>query len=277
MYYNNVYKKNQVLFGIITSILQIFNIRLFLQKNLLHFYVLYDMIHLLTKMKRIVDYKIPKKAVVFLSRKSRIVASSVLLLMTILLFSRCDYSTKVISSAEPPDTVFNSFFDALKEKDFVKADACLANGATISPQNETDYEFFDTYVNTSLDLLRCESVGEPVYNGMNASVDVRLVSIDSKTFVSWMEKNYLNIEHDYLKNKKIAEIDTTNPEDISKLMSFALKKYAKKDKGITHKLRVNFVFSNEKWGIIGDDELVKAIFGGYEHEEENKDSQKKSD
>ena len=164
------------------------------------------MIHLLTKMKRIVDYKIPKKAVVFLSRKSRIVASSVLLLMTILLFSRCDYSTKVISSAEPPDTVFNTFFDALKEKDFVKADACLANGATISPQNETDYEFFDTYVNTSLDLLRCESVGEPVYNGMNASVDVRLVSIDSKTFVSWMEKNYLNIEHDYLKNKKIAEI-----------------------------------------------------------------------
>ena len=277
MYYNNVYKKNQVLFGIITSILQIFNIRLFLQKNLLHFYVLYDMIHLLTKMKRIVDYKIPKKAVVFLSRKSRIVASSVLLLMTILLFSRCDYSTKVISSAEPPDTVFNTFFDALKEKDFGKADACLANGATISPQNETDYEFFDTYVNTSLDLLRCESVGEPVYNGMNASVDVRLVSIDSKTFVSWMEKNYLNIEHDYLKNKKIAEIDTTNPEDISKLMSFALEKYAKKDKGITHKLRVNFVFSNEKWGIIGDDELVKAIFGGYEHEEENKDSQKKSD
>ncbi len=277
MYYNNVYKKNQALFGIITSILQIFNIRLFLQKNLLHFYVLYDMIHLLTKMKRIVDYKIPKKAVVFLSRKSRIVASSVLLLMTILLFSRCDYSTKVISSAEPPDTVFNTFFDALKEKDFVKADACLANGATISPQNETDYEFFDTYVNTSLDLLRCESVGEPVYNGMNASVDVRLVSIDSKTFVSWMEKNYLNIEHDYLKNKKIAEIDTTNPEDISKLMSFALEKYAKKDKGITHKLRVNFVFSNEKWGIIGDDELVKAIFGGYEHEEENKDSQKKSD
>ena len=277
MYYNNVYKKNQVLFGIITSILQIFNIRLFLQKNLLHFYVLYDMIHLLTKMKRIVDYKIPKKAVVFLSRKSRIVASSVLLLMTILLFSRCDYSTKVISSAEPPDTVFNTFFDALKEKDFVKADACLANGATISPQNETDYEFFDTYVNTSLDLLRCESVGEPVYNGMNASVDVRLVSIDSKTFVSWMEKNYLNIEHDYLKNNKIAEIDATNPEDISKLMSFALEKYAKKDKGITHKLRVNFVFSNEKWGIIGDDELVKAIFGGYEHEEENKDSQKKSD
>ena len=277
MYYNNVYKKNQALFGIITSILQIFNIRLFLQKNLLHFYVLYDMIHLLTKMKRIVDYKIPKKAVVFLSRKSRIVASSVLLLMTILLFSRCDYSTKVISSAEPPDTVFNTFFDALKEKDFVKADACLANGATISPQNETDYGFFDTYVNTSLDLLRCESVGEPVYNGMNASVDVRLVSIDSKTFVSWMEKNYLNIEHDYLKNKKIAEIDTTNPEDISKLMSFALEKYAKKDKGITHKLRVNFVFSNEKWGIIGDDELVKAIFGGYEHEEENKDSQKKSD
>ncbi len=62
MYYNNVYKKNQVLFGIITSILQIFNIRVFLQKNLLHFYVLYDMIHLLTKMKRIVDYKIPKKA-----------------------------------------------------------------------------------------------------------------------------------------------------------------------------------------------------------------------
>ena len=277
MYYNNVYKKNQVLFGIITSILQIFNIRLFLQKNLLHFYVLYDMIHLLTKMKRIVDYKIPKKAVVFLSRKSRIVASSVLLLMTILLFSRCDYSTKVISSAEPPDTVFNTFFDALKEKDFVKADACLANGATISPQNETDYEFFDTYVNTSLDLLRCESVGEPVYNGMNASVDVRLVSIDSETFVSWMEKNYLNIEHDYLKNNKIAEIDATNPEDISKLMSFALEKYAKKDKGITHKLRVNFVFSNEKWGIIGDDELVKAIFGGYEHEEENKDSQKKSD
>ena len=277
MYYNNVYKKNQVLFGIITSILQIFNIRVFLQKNLLHFSVLYDMIHLLTKMKRIVDYKIPKKAVIFLSRKSRIVASSVLLLMTILLFSRCDYSTKVISSAEPPDTVFNTFFDALKEKDFVKADACLANGATISPQNETDYEFFDTYVNTSLDLLRCESVGEPVYNGMNASVDVRLVSIDSKTFVSWMEKNYLNIEHDYLKNKKIAEIDTTNPEDISKLMSFALEKYAKKDKGITHKLRVNFVFSNEKWGIIGDDELVKAIFGGYEHEEENKDSQKKSD
>ena len=235
------------------------------------------MIHLLTKMKRIVDYKIPKKAVVFLSRKSRIVASSVLLLMTILLFSRCDYSTKVISSAEPPDTVFNTFFDALKEKDFVKADACLANGATISPQNETDYGFFDTYVNTSLDLLRCESVGEPVYNGMNASVDVRLVSIDSETFVSWMEKNYLNIEHDYLKNNKIAEIDATNPEDISKLMSFALEKYAKKDKGITHKLRVNFVFSNEKWGIIGDDELVKAIFGGYEHEEENKDSQKKSD
>ena len=277
MYYNNVYKKNQVLFGIITSILQIFNIRLFLQKNLLHFYVLYDMIHLLTKMKRIVDYKIPKKAVIFLSRKSRIVASSVLLLMTILLFSRCDYSTKVISSAEPPDTVFNTFFDALKEKDFVKADACLVNGATISPQNETDYGFFDTYVNTSLDLLRCESVGEPVYNGMKATVEVTLVTIDSENFIAWAERNYLNIEHEYLKKYEIAEIDSTNHQDISKVMSFALEKYAKKDKGVTHKLKVNYVFSNRKWRIIGDEELVKAIFGGYEHEEKNEVSQKKSD
>ena len=48
MYYNNVYKKNQALFRIITSILQIFNNRRFLQKNLLHFADLYDIIWLLT-------------------------------------------------------------------------------------------------------------------------------------------------------------------------------------------------------------------------------------
>ena len=65
--------------------------------------------------------------------------SSVLFVLILLSLSRCDYSTKIISSADSPDIVFSDFISALKEKNFDRADFFLAYDATIKPVNETGY------------------------------------------------------------------------------------------------------------------------------------------
>ena len=143
--------------------------------------------------------------------------------MTTLILSRCDYSTKVISSAEPPDKVFNSFITAVKNKDFAQADTFLANGTTIEPQNDTGYSFFDNYVETSLNILQCESVGEPEYDGTNATLLVQLVSIDKDAFLSWTNRNLLRLEHDYLVQNNLSEFDNSDRKAVDKVMSMALK------------------------------------------------------
>ena len=196
--------------------------------------------------------------------------------MTILVLSRCDYSTKVISSAEPPDKVFNSFITAVKNKDFAKADTFLANGTTIEPQNDTGYSFFDNYVETSLNILQCESVGEPEYDGTSATLLVQLVSIDKDAFLSWTNKNLLRLEHDYLAQNNLSEFDNSDRKAVDKVMSMALKEYAKKDAGTLHEVSVNYVFTGKGWKIEGNESLIKAIFGGKDNEGQNEKSKKES-
>lgn len=218
-----------------------------------------------------------KEAVIILSKKTRIVVSSVLLLMTILVCSRCDYSTKVISSAEPPDKTFHSFAAALKEKNFYKADSFLANGATIHPKNETGYGFFDDYVDAALTAFSCEKVGEPVYDGSSASLEVTLVSFDRDAFLSWTEKNLLRLEHDYLLKNELKEFDNGDKKAVDAVMSMALKEYAEKDKGVSRDVTVKFVFASKSWRISADEDLIKAIFGGNENEGKDTEGKEKSD
>lgn len=214
---------------------------------------------------------------ILLSKKTRIVVSSVLLIMTIFVLSRCDYSAKVISSSEPPDVVFNSFITALKEKNFMKADTYLANGATINPENETGYGFFDDYVDTALDRLVCESVDEPEYDGTTASVKVRLVSIDCDAFLNWTNENLLRLEHDYMVKKGIKDFDNTDKKAVDKVMSMALKEYAEKDNGVFREVDVKFVYAGKSWKINGNEELIKAVFGGNENEGKDNKGKKESD
>ncbi len=211
-----------------------------------------------------------------MSKKTRIVVSSVLLLMTILVLSRCDYSAKVITSAEPPDTVFNSFIAAMKEKNFSKADTYLANGATINPQNETGYSFFDDYVDTVLDLLECESVGEPEYDGTTASLKVNLISIDSNDFLSWSTQNLARLEHDYMVKKNLKEFDNSDRKAVDKVMSMALKEYVKKDVKVSREVDVNFIFTDKSWKINGNEDLIKAIYGGNDNEGKDKSDKTES-
>ena len=121
---------------------------------------------------------------IFLSRIKRAVVSSVLFVLILLSLSRCDYSTKIISSADSPDIVFSDFISALKEKNFDRADFFLAYDATIKPVNETGYVFFDDYVDASLNLLDYELIGKPEINGTDATLNVRISSFDKNDFIT---------------------------------------------------------------------------------------------
>ena len=213
---------------------------------------------------------------IFLLKKIRIFLLSALAIMTILLFSGCDYSTKVISSAEPPDKVFDSFISAVKCKDFATADSFLSNGTTIEPQNETGYSFFDDYVDTSLDMLAIDTTEEPEFDGMNASMRVWLISISQDDFVAFTNKNLLSLEHDYLVKNDLSEFDNSDRKAVDSVLSLALRKYAKSASGSTREVTVSFVFTGKGWKIEGNEDLVKAIFGGSDNEGQNEKSKEKS-
>lgn len=196
--------------------------------------------------------------------------------MTILGFSGCDYSTKVISSAEPPDKVFNSFITSVKNKDFASADSYLANGTTIEPRNETGYSFFEDYVDTSLEMLQIDTAEEPEFDGMNASMRVWLISISQDDFVTFTNNNLLSLEHDYLVQNDLSEFDSSDRKAVDSVLSLALKKFAKSSSGSTHEVTVNFIFTGKGWKIEGNEDLVKAIFGGSDNEGQNEKSKEES-
>lgn len=218
----------------------------------------------------------------FLSKGKRIAASTLFVLLMIFALSRCDFSTKVIASADPPDVVFEQFIGALRDKDYGKADALLADGATMKPVNETGYGFFEDYVNASLTSLSCESVGEPVYDGTTASLEVSLNAFNKPAFVSWTKDNMSRLEHEYMVAHELKEFDKSNRDAVDKVMSLALSEYSEKNESASATVKVNFVFSRTKWKIVGNDELVTSIFGGIEQDgqtekEPEKKSQKKSE
>lgn len=217
------------------------------------------------------------KAVIFLSKRTRIVVSSLFCLLILLVLSRCNYPTTIVASADSPDVAFADFISALKEKDFDRADSFLADGATITPVNETNYGFFDDYVDTSLKMLSCQSIGEPVYDGSKATLDVRLSSLNKSGFVMWTKDNISRIEHDYMVEQDLKEFDKDDREAVDQVMSMALEEYAKDSESLVSDIKVDFVFSKRQWKIVGNDELIVSIFGGNDNNgNAEKESEKES-
>lgn len=199
---------------------------------------------------------------IFLSRIKRAVVSSVLFVLILLSLSRCDYSTKIISSANSPDIVFSDFISALKEKNFDRADFFLAYDATIKPVNETGYVFFDDYVDASLNLLDYELIGKPEINGTDATLNVRISSFDKNDFISWTKNNISQIEHEYMVDQGLKYLDKEDSKVIDRILIIAIKKYSETSHSLTSEITVDFVFTKKQWKIAGSDDLIIAIFGG---------------
>ncbi len=202
---------------------------------------------------------------IFLSKSTRIAVSSFSFLLVLLAFSRCSFSTTVITSSDSPDVVFTDFISALKDKNYAGADAFLADGASIAPVNETGYAFFDDYVAVCLGSLSCASVGKPEYNGTSARVSVSLRSFDRNRFVSWTKDNISGLEHEYMIQHDLKEFDKNDRKAVDQVLSMAVSKFAALDDSARlseAEINVDFVFSDKKWKIVGNDNLINSIFGG---------------
>ena len=98
-----------------------------------------------------------------------------------IVLSGCFFPTHVITSADPPDAVFNNFVTALKAKDFSKADQYLADGASVTPVNDNGDSLFDAYIDVSLRWLSVEPLEKPMFDGIHAEIgQVRITTIDRK-------------------------------------------------------------------------------------------------
>ena len=198
-----------------------------------------------------------------MSKITQTAVSTLLFLLTLLVLSGCDYSTRIISSADSPDVIFDNFISAMKEKDFDKANSYLADGASVTPVNDTGFSFFDCFIDVSLGSLSCRTLEQPVIHGTGASIDrVRITSLDKSKFIDWANDNILGIQHEYMVQHNVTEFDSKDRKAVGDLLSVAFNEYAKDAGTLDSVIKVDFVYTGGEWKIIGSDDLIAAIFGG---------------
>ena len=197
-----------------------------------------------------------------MSNKALTAVTSVFVSLILLVCSGCDFTTTVISDADCPDVVLTGFLDALKEKDYDKADSFLANYSTIRPTNNTDYEFMDALVDVSLDSLNYQLLGTPSYDGVNAVTKVSIRSLDKREMISWVTQNLNSIVNSYMLENNLNTLNLEDHEVLSKVLEKAIHQYASDGKQMENMLDVRFIYNDSQWKIIGDNDLVTAIFGG---------------
>ena len=199
-----------------------------------------------------------------LSNKTKpVLSTAVFSLAMMIVLSGCFFPTHVITSADPPDAVFNNFVTALKAKDFSKADQYLADGASVTPVNDNGDSLFDAYIDVSLRWLSVEPLEKPVFDGIHAEIgQVRITTIDKSSFIPWSKENMTRIEHDYLTRNHLSQLDSSDRKTASDLLSLALSEYELSAKSSSVIIRVEFVYSHDRWMLIGSDDLISSIFGG---------------
>ena len=197
-----------------------------------------------------------------MSNKALTAVTSVFVSLILLVCSGCDFTTTVISDADCPDVVLTGFLDALKEKDYDKADSFLANYSTIRPTNNTDYGFMDALVDVSLDSLNYQLLGTPSYDGVNAVTKVSIQSLDKREMISWVTQNLNSIVNSYMLENNLNTLNLEDHEVLSKVLEKAIHQYASDGKQMENMLDVRFIYNDSQWKIIGDNDLVTAIFGG---------------
>lgn len=187
---------------------------------------------------------------------------SVLAAIALLMAVGCDFSTRVISSADPPEKVLESFMSALSGKDFNRADSFLADSATIRPVDHTGYSFMDTLVSVSLGSLEYSLSGAPEINGTAAKAKVTVRSLDRDAMIDWLEQNLTDFGNKYMDENGLSELNLEDHDSLSKVISAALVKYAETGARTENTIYINFRYEDDQWKIIGDADLVAAIFGG---------------
>jgi len=190
-----------------------------------------------------------------------------LALFLLLMCCGCEFGTTVITDADSPDVVADTFFASLKKKDYVTCDGCLADNATIKVTNSTDSGFSDVLVDFYLDKLEFEPIGKAEITGVTAVKKVRISTPDKAEFFEWFKTNKFVLEKQYMKENNIVTIDHQNMEEVGKMLKYAVSAYSDSAKMTSTELELTFVLEGNRWLINGSTELVCAIYGGSSDEE----------
>ncbi|MBQ9901623.1 MAG: hypothetical protein IJM51_04465 [Clostridia bacterium] len=201
-----------------------------------------------------------------ISKSSKAVAF-VIAALTLFIFSSCNFNTTVITSAEKPEKVIVAFFSSLKQKNYNDCDKLFFDKFTIQVTTSSGKSFTDKLVNCYIDNLDYELVGESEISGINAKQKMKITTFSKAAFFEWLKKNKTKIERNYLTEMKITEVDRQNTEAMCDLLLYAIDHYSENISLTTSEIEVSFRFRNNKWLIVGDQNLVEAIYGGISDEQ----------
>ena len=197
-------------------------------------------------------------------KKARIAA--VFLAFVLTLCSGCKLDTKIMFPVEPPDTVLEHFFSALKAKQYEECDAFLADNATFVVTDSTEYDFLDTLVEETIRHVNYHVIEEPQYDNLKASQKISVTSLSNDDLMRWLKENITQEEYDYMEKYGKSSVDPENKKDVSNVLSAAIEDYSTVGKTVTNTVTVHYVFSGNAWKIQVDTDFVTAVFGGVVNE-----------
>ncbi len=204
-----------------------------------------------------------------MSKQKRCVRYALAFLVVTMLFmsSGCQFGTKIMVSSDPPDKVLEQFFTQLKAGNYKACDAYLANNATFVVTDATEYQFMDTLLEATVQHVSYEMAGKPQYHGLQATQQVSITSLSKEALLVWLKEHINQVEYDYLEQSDKKNVDPENKEDVSGVLSTAIKEYSQNGETVTNTLTVHYVFSEKKWKIQADPDFVTAVFGGVVNEQ----------
>ena len=193
--------------------------------------------------------------------RTKTIVSCVMAALMLLTFTGCQFGTTVITDADQPDKVVTSFFTSLKQKKYDECDKLFSEKFTIRVTNTSGGKFTDKLVEKYIENLDFSLTDEPEINGINAKQKVQVTTFDKSAFHTWLKENKTRIERKYLSEKQIAEVNHQNTEEVSDLLIYALDEYTDIRLRTTD-IELSLLFSNNRWKIVGTQELIEAIYGG---------------
>lgn len=252
--------------------MQIFLI-LSINSNLLFYIaIIYGILSMLTVYQVTKVYYFRKDCIKIMTNKktvSRITAvfSSALLL----LFTGCDFTTKIISNSPEPQAVLTSFFTELKEGDYEECDQYLADNVTFVVKDTSEYNFLNDLFAMETENITYEFIGDTKFNGVNASQKVKITTLDINKMTEYMKANVNDAVYEYLVETSEQTFDKENPDHISGAIKQALKDFFENksdDDFAVSEFDVKFEYSDGCWKIIADEQFISAVFGGTTDTEE---------
>lgn len=176
--------------------------------------------------------------------------------------SGCQFRTKIMVSADPPDVVLEQFFAQLKAGDYKACDAYLADNATFVVTDSTEYDFMDTLVDETVRHVSYETMEKPRYDNLEATQQITVTSLSNEALLHWIKEHINRVEYDYLEKSGKTSVDPQNKEDVSGVLSTAIEEYAQNGETVTNTVTVHYVFSEKAWKIQADPDFVTAVYGG---------------